>query len=187
MSEMGGQVTWSDLGLASTRTYQEPSTRTKERTGKRSSKKRSASSSRAHPICLCLRGGWPYSGCIYDDMGRWSVAWRLHDSQFWGVAQRRKRIALVADFGGLCALEVLFERKGLRWYPPESGETWQGISSGTEGGSGKTKEFAMQRFDEFKKSDKASSLKERDWKDSTDLITEGGERNEADGKTSHTA
>ena len=47
-------------------------------------------------------------------------------------------------------------------------------------------EFAMQRFDEFKKSDKASSLKERDWKDSTDLITEGGERNEADGKTSHT-
>ena len=43
--------------------------------------------------------GWPKSGCLYDEMGRWSVAWRVHDAQFWGVPQRRKRIALVADFG----------------------------------------------------------------------------------------
>lgn len=57
--------------------------------------------------------GWPKSGCLYDEMGRWSVAWKLHDAQFWGVPQRRKRIALVADFGGLSAPEILFERKGL--------------------------------------------------------------------------
>lgn len=30
-------------------------------------------------------GGWPRSGCLYDEMGRWSVAWRVHDAQFWGV------------------------------------------------------------------------------------------------------
>ena len=57
--------------------------------------------------------GWPKSGCYYSADGRWSVAWRLHDAQFWGVPQRRKRIALVADFGGLAAPEILFERKGL--------------------------------------------------------------------------
>lgn len=47
--------------------------------------------------------GWPYSGCIEgmgDDGTPFSIAWRLHDAQYWGVPQRRKRIALVADFGG---------------------------------------------------------------------------------------
>lgn len=58
-------------------------------------------------------------------MGRWSIAWRVHDAQFWGVPQRRKRIALIADFGGLSAGEILFERKGLRWDPAESGEERQ--------------------------------------------------------------
>lgn len=58
-------------------------------------------------------GKWSKSGCLYDELGRWSIAWRVHDAQFWGVPQRRKRIALVADFGGMCAPEVLFERKGL--------------------------------------------------------------------------
>ncbi len=80
--------------------------------------------------------GWPTAGCIYDDMGRWSVAWRVHDAQFWGVPQRRRRIALVADFGGLSAPEVLFERKGLRWDPPPSGTTRQGAATDAEGSSG---------------------------------------------------
>lgn len=66
----------------------------------------------APSVCV-PQGGWPRSGCLYDDMGRWSIAWRVHDAQFWGVPQRRKRIALVCDFGGMSAPEVLFERKGL--------------------------------------------------------------------------
>ena len=41
---------------------------------------------------------WSTSGCIMGD--GWSIAWRVHDAQFWGVPQRRKRIALVADFAG---------------------------------------------------------------------------------------
>lgn len=53
--------------------------------------------------------GWPKAGCLYDDMGRWSVAWRTHDAQYFGVAQRRRRIALVADFAGLQAPEVIFD------------------------------------------------------------------------------
>lgn len=67
-------------------------------------------------------GGWPRSGCLYDEMGRWSIAWRLHDAQFWGVPQRRERIALVADFGGLSAPEISFERKGVRWGSAEGAE-----------------------------------------------------------------
>ena len=54
-------------------------------------------------------GRWSSSGCILGD--GWSVAWRVHDAQFWGVPQRRKRIALVADFGSESAAEILFERK----------------------------------------------------------------------------
>jgi DNA (cytosine-5)-methyltransferase 1 len=52
-------------------------------------------------------GKWPHAGCIMGD--GWSIAWRLHDAQFWGVPQRRKRIALVADFAGGDAPEILFE------------------------------------------------------------------------------
>lgn len=59
-----------------------------------------------------LEGGrWTPSGCIMGE--GWSIAWRVHDAQFWGVPQRRKRIALVADFGGYTAPEILFERKSL--------------------------------------------------------------------------
>ena len=67
------------------------------------------------PSVQVPKTGWTKSGCFYDELGRWSVAWRVHDAQFWGVPQRRKRIALVADFGGLSASEILFERKGLQW------------------------------------------------------------------------
>ena len=59
------------------------------------------------------KGGWHYAGSILGD--RWSIAWRIHDAQFWGVPQRRKRIALVADFAGHSAPEILFVRKGCSW------------------------------------------------------------------------
>lgn len=73
-------------------------------------------------------GRWPKAGCIYSEMGKWSIAWRVHDAQFWGVPQRRKRIALVADFGGLSAPEILFERQGLRWDSEQSAEERQGAA-----------------------------------------------------------
>ena len=41
----------------------------------------------------------------------WSIAWRTHDAQFWGVPQRRKRISLIADFGSESAYKILFEHK----------------------------------------------------------------------------
>ena len=54
-------------------------------------------------------GVWDKYGVLYGEMGNWSVAYRVHDAQFFGVPQRRRRIALVADFNGLAAPEILFD------------------------------------------------------------------------------
>lgn len=70
-------------------------------------------------------GGWPTSGCLTDVGGQWSVAWRVFDAQFWGTPQRRCRIALIADFGGLTAPEILFVRKGLSGDPYPGKTPWQ--------------------------------------------------------------
>ena len=71
-------------------------------------------------------GKWSHSGCIMGD--GWSIAWRVHDAQFWGVPQRRKRISLVADFGGGCAPEILFERKSVPGNITESGKEGEGAA-----------------------------------------------------------
>ena len=55
------------------------------------------------------RGGWPKYGAIFDEMAGWSVAWRTHDAQYWGVPQRRRRICVLADFNGITAADILFD------------------------------------------------------------------------------
>ena len=83
-------------------------------------------------VPMPIKGGWSKAGCLYDELGRWSVAWRVHDAQFWGVPQRRKRIALVADFGGMCAPEVLFERKSLSRDSKQGRAQREGVAKGAE-------------------------------------------------------
>lgn len=73
------------------------------------------------------RGGrWSKAGAIAGN--GWSLAWRQLDAQYWGVPQRRKRIALVADFGGQRAAEILFERTSLSGHLDESIPTWQEVT-----------------------------------------------------------
>lgn len=80
--------------------------------------------------------GWNTWGGYHDEMGgRWSVAWRVLDAQHWGVPQRRRRIALVADFGGDTAWEILFERQSMSGYPAESGAAGEGPAAGAESGA----------------------------------------------------
>lgn len=79
---------------------------------------------------------WSKSGCIMGD--GWSIAWRVHDAQFWGVPQRRKRIALVADFGGTTAPEILFERESVSWDTKEGGKEREGTTEDAERGIGET-------------------------------------------------
>ena len=64
-------------------------------------------------------GKWAKSGMV--QCGGVQVAWRQLDAQYWGVPQRRKRIFLVADFGGFRADEILFDPESLPWNFAKSG------------------------------------------------------------------
>ena len=75
---------------------------------------------------------WAKSGCLVGVDGKWSIAWRVFDAQFWGVPQRRRRIALIADFGGLSAPEILFERESVQGYSEACREAWKGSSAYAE-------------------------------------------------------
>ena len=80
--------------------------------------------------------GWPTWGGYHDEVGgRWSVAWRVHDAQHWGVPQRRRRISVVADFGGDTAGEILFERKSVSRHPAESGTARERLAGNAENGA----------------------------------------------------
>lgn len=87
------------------------------------------------PTIPVPKNGWPTVGCLTDVGGKWSVAWRVFDAQFWGVPQRRRRIALVADFGGATAPEILFERESLQGNTTKSGTQGKGTSAYAENGS----------------------------------------------------
>ena len=63
------------------------------------------------------------------------MAWRVHDAQHWGVPQRRRRISVVADFGGDTAGEILFERKSVSRHPAESGAAGEGFAEAAEAGA----------------------------------------------------
>lgn len=77
--------------------------------------------------------GWNTWGGYHDEVGgRWSVAWRVHDAQHWGVPQRRRRISVVADFGGDTAGEILFERKSVSRHPAESGTARERLAGNAE-------------------------------------------------------
>lgn len=73
------------------------------------------------------RGGrWSKAGAIAGN--GWSLAWRQLDSQYFGVAQRRKRIALILDLGGQRAGEILFERTSLSRHPDACIPAWKEVT-----------------------------------------------------------
>lgn len=78
--------------------------------------------------------GWSTSGVLVGD--GWSVAWRTLDAQYWGVPQRRRRIALVADFGGCSAPEILFVRESVRGNPTPRGTAGEAAAGSAENGAG---------------------------------------------------
>lgn len=79
--------------------------------------------------------GWTTWGGYHDEMGgRWSVVWRTHDAQYWGVPQRRRRISVVADFGGDTASEIQFDPKSLPGDIAESGAPGEGSAEAAERG-----------------------------------------------------
>ena len=75
---------------------------------------------------------WAYAGMVRSN--ECDIAWRLLNAEFFGVAQRRRRVFLVADFGaaGRCAGRCLFERKMLHRDSPEGKQE----ETGTAGSAG---------------------------------------------------
>ena len=94
-------------------------------------------------------GGWAYSDCYRGD--GWSLAYRVFDAQYWGVPQRRKRIFLVADFGGTSAPEILFKQESLPGYSAEISRTGQGASGETQKSTGDPSgdQIGQERFMAF--------------------------------------
>jgi DNA (cytosine-5)-methyltransferase 1 len=77
-------------------------------------------------------GRWQSAGAaLLGD--EFSLAWRVLDAQYWGVAQRRRRIFLVADFGGCTAPQILFEQDRLFGNFAKGRGSRQGASTATEG------------------------------------------------------
>ena len=93
----------------------------------------------APDVPLPPKGKWPLADTWYGD--GWSVAYRVLDAQFWGVPQRRRRIALVADFGGHAAPEILFVRKGVCGDIAEGGAAGEETAAGVGSGAGETISF----------------------------------------------
>lgn len=67
------------------------------------------SSNRGADFAIILRG---LVECGYG------VTWRVLDAQYFGVAQRRRRVFIVGSLGDGRSAQVLFEREGLFGHPP---------------------------------------------------------------------
>ncbi|WP_376785700.1 DNA cytosine methyltransferase [Ruminiclostridium cellobioparum] len=91
-------------------------------------------------------GRWQSAGAaILGD--EFSLAWRVLDAQFWGVAQRRRRIFLVADFGGTTASEILFKQDSLLGNLAESRSQRQGAAAPAQGGTDDTGGACLSPWD----------------------------------------
>jgi DNA (cytosine-5)-methyltransferase 1 len=89
------------------------------------------------------RGRWSSAGMVDGPFGK--AAWRVSDAQYFGLAQRRARVILVASFvDGIDPAAVLFERTGLHGnHPPrrEPGQAAPTIPSRSTGGGGLGTDF----------------------------------------------
>jgi DNA (cytosine-5)-methyltransferase 1 len=91
---------------------------------------------------------WTKAGAIDGD--GWSIAWRTHDAKDWGktirdsrtgnvirlgTPQRRRRISVVADFGGESAAQIQFDRESVSGDITESGAAGERPAGAAESGA----------------------------------------------------
>lgn len=67
------------------------------------------------------------------DAGFVHIEWRVLDSQFFGVPQRRRRVFIVASSESDRTRPILAEREGMCWHPPQSGAAWEEAAGATSG------------------------------------------------------
>ncbi len=98
----------------------------------------------APDVPLPAKGKWPMADCWMGD--GWSIAYRVLDAQFWGVPQRRRRIALVADFGGHAAPEILFIRESVCGNIAEGGAQGEEDAAGAGSGAGQASAYRIGAY-----------------------------------------
>ncbi|HEA1397753.1 TPA: Dam family site-specific DNA-(adenine-N6)-methyltransferase [Escherichia coli] len=138
----------------------------------------------------CHAPKWPQCGCIYGPQRK--VAWRILDAQYFGVAQRRRRVFVVASARtDLDPATILFEFEGVRRNIAPSRKKKEIASAIIANGAAISGEslnpclhadmppgmkstkavnaFRMAAFGECIDDETASTVKARDFKDATDL------------------
>jgi DNA-cytosine methyltransferase len=128
------------------------------------------------PGVLSSNGGKDF-GVFLGALGElgYGFAYRILDAQYFGVAQRRRRVFVVGHLGDWrAAAAVLFERHSLQGHPAPSREKGQAIapSTGTGTSSSSAITARMVAFGEYSDDGTASAMKARDYKDATDLVAQ---------------
>lgn len=120
------------------------------------------------PGVLSSNGGRDFGAFLWmlGELG-YGFAYRVLDAQYFGVAQRRRRVFVVGNLRDWRrAAAVLFERYSLSGHPPPRRRF--GAPGYTNPAAGVP--FDMLGFGQYGSGETASSLKARDYKDATDLV-----------------
>ena len=91
-------------------------------------------------------GKWANAGCVFGP--KRAIAWRVQDAQYFGLAQRRRRVFVVSSARkGFDPSAILFEFDGVRRDSPPSREAQQDVtgtlSARTSGGGGLGTDFDL--------------------------------------------
>ena len=92
----------------------------------------------APDVPLPEKGKWAGADILLGE--KFSVAYRIFDAQYWGVAQRRRRVFIVADFDGECAGKILFEPKSVCGNFEKNGGTRENSATEIKNGVGESSE-----------------------------------------------
>lgn len=91
------------------------------------------------PGALSSHGGRDFGAALdaLADLGAVAIGWAVLDAQWFGVAQRRRRVFVVASFRDWAdPAEILSLADGLSGHPPPRRETGQGVAGTLGGGAG---------------------------------------------------
>jgi len=154
----------------------------------------------AENVCglLSADDGLALARCIRElqQIGASEIGWTVLDSQYFNLAQRRKRVFIVSDFGGESCDQILAITESLHGNPAPEREAGKGAPAGvgsgftpssyggyergcgtlrSEGGDigGGSETLAVARmraFGDYEVDGTASAMKARDHKDATDLV-----------------